>query len=748
MSDAQTAKPIETASFYGEHRSHLLENNNPLPGIEPALPPYLSDPLLGPSKVWKIFKKQQDALNLISTLGLHGELLPFSYESVNFERLFLVANPDVFWFRDCQKKPHLRNTYEIIADGAVSKLYFDLEYDRTVAENKECDGNEMTKTFIRVILYYIRKLFHFKYKLSNVLILDSSTATKFSTHLIFQTPLVFRTNINAGNFVKYVCNELHNINNVCSDEEQLSFDIFKETTINVYAIKDLFVMNAKQARVLFCDLGVYTRNRLFRLYRSTKQGKHAPLVLSSINKFKLSDVSEANPIQYDRFIFLNSLVTYFLSPPDPSMVKEFEKPLVNPNYSSEANLRILEKLHAGAVSPTKESPYPEVDNYIRTRILPHGSIYRNVHFPSTNITVYDIKGFRYCGNIGRWHKSQNIKLIADVNRGVYYQKCHDQDCASYKSPEWPLPPEILFKIRTDEVDDFLGSSGDYLERMMASESVDVATEGRRPESEVAEFIVANSTVNKSEDTSPTFADSTVTDSMISDSTVTESIFAESRVIQSENSSSVVESKGSERGAQTFRRLVREIDKEPNDEIGDPGENRIEGGEFEVNSNLKSEPISDMQSKIEAANQMRELNSNTSSDRKELKPKIEPMDLETSTETRDSHHMETSSQTRDLNSGTGEINSEIRPKIEPIEEEIGSDSLGSDRNLETGCQSESKAEDEGSSKSRRPKKQSSSERQSTNHSPEKTHYESTDGANEEKKRVCIKTSGPVVKKIKL
>ncbi|XP_008475981.1 uncharacterized protein LOC103512958 [Diaphorina citri] len=143
----------------------------------------------------------------------------------------------------------------------------------------------------------------------------------------------------------------------------------------------------------------------------------------------------------------------------------------------------------------------------------------------------------------------------------------------------PLTKEAKLSaaMRIVEVDDFLGSSGDYLERMMASESADVATEGRRPESEVADFIVANSTVNKSEDTSPTFADSTVTDSMIPDSSVTESIVAESRVIQSENSSSVVESKGSEPGDQTFRRLVREIDKEPNDEIGDLGENRIEGG---------------------------------------------------------------------------------------------------------------------------------------------------------------------------
>uniref|UniRef100_A0A8D8SJT9 DNA-directed primase/polymerase protein n=1 Tax=Cacopsylla melanoneura TaxID=428564 RepID=A0A8D8SJT9_9HEMI len=153
------------------------------------------------------------------------------------------------------------------------------------------------------------------------------------------------------------------------------------------------------------------------------------------------------------------------------MVKEFEKPALNPNYSSDANLRKLEKLHSGQISPTKTSPYSDLDKFIMTRIRPHGHIYRNVHFPSTNVTVYDIKGFRYCGNIGRWHKSQNIKLIADINRGVYYQKCHDAECADYKSPEWPIPPEVWFKIRPPDEEDLLLENGlDELEGILNGET--------------------------------------------------------------------------------------------------------------------------------------------------------------------------------------------------------------------------------------------------------------------------------------
>uniref|UniRef100_A0A8D8T4D0 DNA-directed primase/polymerase protein n=1 Tax=Cacopsylla melanoneura TaxID=428564 RepID=A0A8D8T4D0_9HEMI len=306
MTTTVSGKSLTSSSFYGDSRSVLPSSSSVLPATEPALPSYLSDPLLGPSRVWKIFRKQIDALECIASLRLEGELLPFSYESSNWERLFLVANPDIFWFRDCKKPSSARHTYEIIAENRVSKLYFDLEYDKGIPANRDCDGNEMTKTFIRVVLYYIHKLFGVKYKMTQVLVLDSTTDSKFSVHLVFQIPLVFRTNIHAGHFVRFIANELINIDTICSDEEQLRYDIFKETTINVYAIKDLFVTNGKAARVLFCDLAVYTRNRLFRIYKSSKQNKNAHLVVSPINKWKPDNVAESDTVS--KALTLHSLL--------------------------------------------------------------------------------------------------------------------------------------------------------------------------------------------------------------------------------------------------------------------------------------------------------------------------------------------------------------------------------------------------------------------------------------------------------
>lgn len=70
---------------------------------------------------------------------------------------------------------------------------------------------------------------------------------------------------------RYIANELININNVCSDEEQMKFDIFKETTINIYAIKDLFVMNGKQVRLIHNNYIVLKKkNWLFYLFTKHK----------------------------------------------------------------------------------------------------------------------------------------------------------------------------------------------------------------------------------------------------------------------------------------------------------------------------------------------------------------------------------------------------------------------------------------------------------------------------------------------
>ncbi|KAJ1446816.1 hypothetical protein M885DRAFT_230235 [Pelagophyceae sp. CCMP2097] len=86
--------------------------------------------------------------------------------------------------------------------------------------------------------------------------LDATTARKFSRHAIWTLPdgAVFADAAALGRLVKRVA------------RQDLAFDVRDRGT-----------------GACFVDCAVYTRNRLFRLARSTKRGKHAPLLLVDTN---------------------------------------------------------------------------------------------------------------------------------------------------------------------------------------------------------------------------------------------------------------------------------------------------------------------------------------------------------------------------------------------------------------------------------------------------------------------------------
>ncbi|KAM7053248.1 DNA-directed primase/polymerase protein isoform 4-T7 [Acridotheres tristis] len=73
------------------------------------------------------------------------------------------------------------------------------------------------------------------------------------------------------------------------------------------------------------------------------------------------------------------------------------------------------------------------------------------YFSLKELLIYDISGYRWCENIGRAHKSNNIMILVDLKNEVWYQKCHDPVCReqNFKSQSFPLPPGIclpsLFK---------------------------------------------------------------------------------------------------------------------------------------------------------------------------------------------------------------------------------------------------------------------------------------------------------------
>ena len=185
--------------------------------------------------------------------------------------------------------PLSRHYYEVIPEYQPCKLYFDIEYN--VELNERINGDEMLEKFKNVLIGDLQNTFGSKTICTNEHIIDlcSNTLTKFSHHIIVNHhELIFANNYHVGRYVKYLC---HKLKNAPEMQIVLNKKFAAERKTNCPDANDTM-------HGTFIDEGVYTKNRNFRIYLSSKFNKTACLKLPK-NAFNLSD----------ECIFLNSLVT-------------------------------------------------------------------------------------------------------------------------------------------------------------------------------------------------------------------------------------------------------------------------------------------------------------------------------------------------------------------------------------------------------------------------------------------------------
>uniref|UniRef100_H2XVZ6 DNA-directed primase/polymerase protein n=1 Tax=Ciona intestinalis TaxID=7719 RepID=H2XVZ6_CIOIN len=399
-----------------------------------------------PAPTWKLFTKQNGAIEYAKCAN--ERLFVFGNEFGDGGiRNFVAATIEEFWFYYSQKSFGERHFYEVIQENAHCHLYFDIEFNKTM--NPEKNGGNMISIWIAYVCSCLLRSFCLKLTRKCFVELESSSDVKYSQHVVVHMPqgCVFKDNIHAGRFVKKICRDL---------KEYLSLEP-KTAPSDILWIEELefrdklqdLVVKTTNGNGIFIDEGVYTRNRNFRLFMSRKRNKNFELKIS--DKFfkpiqqKLGENENSFKLKQ---IFFVSIVTNvcedkvvrFLEVPTEKDEKQANNLSRNDAIVAPVTTYGLESSEFGI--PTKEiSEF--ITNYIK-RFNEKARIRKLTYFPTTRVINYDITGTRFCHNIGREHRNNNIMYVVDVTGRSCHQKCYDSDCRAigYKSPSFSLPQEI------------------------------------------------------------------------------------------------------------------------------------------------------------------------------------------------------------------------------------------------------------------------------------------------------------------
>ncbi|XP_010671594.2 uncharacterized protein LOC104888354 [Beta vulgaris subsp. vulgaris] len=388
-------------------------------------------------QIWATFPKQDDAMKFAKE---QANVRIFSYQDhFSGQRRFLVSTYQEFWRRYKNMDSTFRHHYEVIQEGLPCHLYFDLEFNRL--ENTDKDGNQM----VDLLLLVIFEAFYEKYQIQGeedwVVELDSSTEAKFSRHLVLRIPkAAFKDNIHAGAFVSEICSRIHS-----AREKDARFE-------QIFISKDS--SSAGPSLQLFVDNAVYSRNRCFRLALSSKAGKTS--VLRPTGRFKCRDMCEED-------VFMASLICNIDDDCEKLLVCKMELDCIKTlqfdtevNYSCRRPANILQELtlhtRGSDISQTYltgASPFPALDAFIES-VASFGSVTGKIRswywFSEYGLLVYSMSKSRYCGRIGREHKSNHVMYVVDLQWALYYQKCYDPDCRGYRSPSRPIPNDLIPEI--------------------------------------------------------------------------------------------------------------------------------------------------------------------------------------------------------------------------------------------------------------------------------------------------------------
>lgn len=466
-------------------------------------------------------------------------------------RRYVVAHAgrffDMYWRKT---EAPSRHAYELIRPRTPCRLYLDLEcskIDNPLLGRSPALQEQLLTELLQELSIELQEQYgahnsnnlHWtnangkrqSYRLEHlqrhhVVDLDSSTDTKFSRHWIVHVPISVTTKTDndnddadenrlrealfedaaaVGSFVRQWVGRLA--------EQQATGRLLHPDHLRPVLSKHLFVQKAISSSkkspgtvhdntASLIDMGVYTRNRLFRLMGSSKFGKPttAALRIAVSNEFPFPEsfgndcfyppemtpqliprgtvsaasvglLTEAAKRDVD-FEVLQSLAKTDWTMHAEALAQTFIVPLnsakldfpilpltaaetdnVAASFNSAKSRHRPKTMYASHIG---RSPYPMLDDFVMEHLAnrgedaPAGSIrawsIETDSFASHRPVkmTYQISRNRWCECVGRSHKSNNIAWHVDLQLHHCYQTCFDPDCRAlnFRGQPVPLPTPV------------------------------------------------------------------------------------------------------------------------------------------------------------------------------------------------------------------------------------------------------------------------------------------------------------------
>lgn len=265
-------------------------------------------------------------------------------------------------------------------------LFFDLEYDRASNSNRTAEDDMHAVQLLLQIADVVLASSNRCCDLASLWILDASSASKFSQHVVVQLQ---------GN-TQYV-GTVQQVRAVVDEIARIAQTYNK-----------LMVCSVKKGHTMIADLGVYKRNQQFRVMFSSKLQQNRPLLpFNKLQHITLQNCTEA------------MLAT--------SLVRCGQTVLERQSVVQETQVHQMPVV----VGRSSTLFYPDLEAYLSKFIQPCGSlISSSVHRsqPFDKPYLYYRTSCRRCTHSGTEHRSNHIQLVVNVLNCTWREHCLDSAC--------------------------------------------------------------------------------------------------------------------------------------------------------------------------------------------------------------------------------------------------------------------------------------------------------------------------------